>query len=115
MIDFACKKFEISEVIKCSIGLSKAEFRLFDFFIKHSEEDFSTDELSKKLKLDKSTIQRGVKKLHGKNLLFRIQLNQSIGGYLFRYKIKNKLEIKKNVLSVLESWNSRVEQELKKW
>ena len=35
MIDFACKRFEMSEVIKCSLALSKAEFKLFDFFIKN--------------------------------------------------------------------------------
>lgn len=115
MIDFACKTFEMSEVIKCSLNLSRAEYKLFDFFIRNSDKSFSTEELSKSLKLDKSTIQRGVKKLHKKNLLFRSQLNQSVGGYLFRYRVKNKNEIKKKVLEILEGWNETVRKELRKW
>lgn len=115
MIDFACKKFDLNEVIKCSLSLSKSEFRLFNFFIKHSDRDFSTLELSQKLKLDKSTIQRGVKKLHQKGLLFRTQLNQAVGGYLFKYRIKDKKGVKKKVLDILNSWKSTVESELKKW
>lgn len=115
MINFACKDFEIDEVVKCSLGLSKAEYKLFIFFIKHSDGDFSTEELSEKLKLEKSTIQRGVKKLHEKNLLFRSQFNQSVGGYLFKYRIKNKSEIKKNVLEILDRWNNKFKDELRKW
>lgn len=115
MINFACTGFEIDEVVKCSLGLSKAEYKLFSFFIKHHEEDFSTEELSSRLKLEKSTIQRGVKKLHEKSLLFRSQLNQSVGGYLFKYRIKNKAEIKKNVYEILDKWNDKFKEELKKW
>jgi len=115
MMDFACKNVELDEVIKCSLNLSSAEFRLVSFFVKHSERDFSTLELSRKLNLDKSTIQRGVKKLHGKGLLFRSQLNQSVGGYLFKYKIKDKKEIKKKILDILEGWNLKVKHELRVW
>ncbi len=115
MIDFACKSFDIDEVVKCSLSLSKAEFRLLDFFIKNSDKNFSTEELSEKLNLDKSTIQRGVKKLHQKELLFRTQLNQSVGGYLFKYRIKNKDELIKKILGIIDNWNERVKAELKKW
>jgi predicted transcriptional regulator len=115
MINFACKNIELDEVVRCSLNLSNAEFRLISFFVKHPDKNFSTLELSKKLSLDKSTIQRGVKKLHGKGLLFRTQLNQSVGGYLFKYRIKNKSEIKKKILEILESWNSKVRKELRDW
>ena len=115
MIDFACRSFDIDEVVKCSLSLSKAEFKLLDFFIKNSDKNFSTEELSEKLHLDKSTIQRGVKKLHKKELLFRTQLNQSVGGYLFKYRIKNKDELIKKILGIIDYWNERVKSELKKW
>jgi predicted transcriptional regulator len=115
MINFACKELDLNEVIKCSLGLSNAEFRLISFFVKYPEKDFSTEELASRLKLEKSTIQRGVKKLHEKKLLFRIQLNQSVGGYLFRYRIKDKNEIKKNILEILEGWNKKVKDELRTW
>ncbi len=115
MINFACRNIELDDVVKCSLNLSNADFRLISFFVKNPDKDFSTLELSKKLNLDKSTIQRGVKKLHEKNLLFRGQLNQSVGGYLFRYRIKDKNLMKKNILEIIENWNEKVKKKLKDW
>jgi len=114
MIDFACKKFDLDEVIKCVLGLSKSEFRLLKFL---SEQDtrFTTEELSKKLKLDKSTIQRSVKKLHERNLVTRSQINQTVGGYIFLYKIKNKENIKKIVNETLDNWVRTFEKRLSSW
>ena len=114
MIDFACKKFDLDEVIKCVLGLSKSEFRLLKFL---SEQDtrFTTEELSKKLKLDKSTIQRSVKKLHERNLVIRSQINQTVGGYIFLYKIKNKENIKKIVNETLDNWVGTFKKRLSSW
>ena len=50
MIDFACKKFDLEEVIKCVLGLSKSEFRLLKFLENYKKKS-TTEELSKKLKL----------------------------------------------------------------
>jgi len=114
MIDFACKEFDLNEVIKCVLGLSKSEFRLLKFL---SEQDntFTTEELSKKLKLDKSTIQRSVKKLHEKDLVTRSQINQTIGGYIFLYKIKNKGNIRKIVNETLDNWIMTFKKRLSSW
>ncbi len=114
MIDFACKKFDIEEVIKCSLGLSKSEFRLLKFFIEKGKQ-FTTDELAKALKLDKSTIQRSVKKLHEKNLVTRGQINQTIGGYLFTYRIKDKDKIRKIILDTVEGWVEVFRENIAKW
>jgi predicted transcriptional regulator len=114
MIDFACKKFDIEEVVKCSLGLSKSEFRLLNFFIKNKKE-FTTDELAKALKLDKSTIQRSVKKLHQKNLVTRGQINQTVGGYLFTYKIKDKQKIRKIILDTVENWVGVFREKIANW
>lgn len=114
MIDFACKKFDIEEVVKCSLGLSKSEFRLLNFLIENDKQ-FTTDELSKKLNLDKSTIQRSVKKLHQKNLVSRGQINQSIGGYLFLYRIKEKEKIRKIVLDTIEAWVQTFRDKISNW
>ncbi|MBS3079594.1 hypothetical protein J4218_05720 [Candidatus Pacearchaeota archaeon] len=35
MIDFACKRFELREVIKCGFGLTKSDLRIMDFLIKN--------------------------------------------------------------------------------
>jgi predicted transcriptional regulator len=114
MIDFACKKFDIEEVVKCSLGLSKSEFRLLKFLMVH-ETNFTTEELSEKLDLDKSTIQRAVKKMHGKGLLTRGQINQSVGGYVFLYRVKNKPAIRKIVLDTVEGWVQVFRDKISKW
>lgn len=114
MIDFACKKFDIEEVIKCSLGLSKSEFKLLKFLMEHDKQ-FTTEELASFLSLDKSTIQRSIKRLHQKNLVIRGQINQSVGGYVFLYRIKQKENIRKIILDIVEGWTSRVKEEIRKW
>ena len=114
MIDFACKKFDLEEVVKCSLGLSKSEFKLLKFLIENDDQ-FTTDELSKKLKLDKSTIQRGVKKLHEKSLVTRGQINQSVGGYIFLYRIKNKGQIRQIILDTVDAWVNVFHEKIGKW
>ncbi|NCN86639.1 MarR family transcriptional regulator, partial [archaeon] len=42
MIDFACKKFDIEEVIKCSLALSKSDFRILKFLMQN-DDSFSTE------------------------------------------------------------------------
>ena len=115
MIDFACKKFDISDIVKCSLSLSKSDFNALKFLLKNNSEKFNTEELSKKLNLDKSTIQRTMKKLHEKNLISRSQVNSDMGGYSYYYKIKNKLEINGIILKILDNWNENVKENIKKW
>lgn len=113
-IDFACKRFEIEEVVKCSLALSKSDFIILKFLMKNSD-SFSTEELSEELGFEKSTVQRAVKKLHGNGLLFRSQKNQTKGGYLFFYRVKDKTELRKKIFGIIHNWYSRFEEELKKW
>jgi len=114
MIDFACKKFDLDEVIKCVLGLTKSEFHLLKFLSEH-ENKFTTEELSKKLNLDKSTIQRSIKKLHEKNLVIRSQINQSVGEYVFLYRIKNKENIRKVVTGTLDNWVETFKKKISVW
>ncbi|MBS3084964.1 MarR family transcriptional regulator [Candidatus Pacearchaeota archaeon] len=114
MIDFACKKFDLDEVIKCILGLSKSEFHLLKF-LSENDKKFTTEELSKNLNLDKSTIQRSIKKLHEKNLVSRSQINQSVGGYVFLYRIKEKENIKKIVKETLDKWVETFKNKITNW
>ncbi|HIH52384.1 MarR family transcriptional regulator [Candidatus Pacearchaeota archaeon CG09_land_8_20_14_0_10_30_9] len=114
MIDFACKKFDLDEVIKCVLGLTKSEFRLLKY-LSENDSKFTTEELSKKLHLDKSTIQRSIKKLHEKELVSRSQINQSVGGYLFLYKIKDKENIRKTVTETLDNWTNTFKKKISVW
>jgi predicted transcriptional regulator len=114
-LDFACKRFEIEEVVKCSLALSKSDLALLKFLMKDSSRDFTTEELAEKLNLEKSTVQRTVKKLHEKGLLFRRQMNQSKGGYVFFYRIKDRDNLRKIILGIVDSWHERFRIEIKKW
>jgi predicted transcriptional regulator len=114
-IDFACKRFEIEDVIKCSLALTKSDFILIKFLMKKESGAFTTEELSEKLSFEKSTVQRSVKKLHEKGLLFRSQVNQSQGGYIFYYKIKDRDKIREMILAIVNSWHERFKDELRKW
>lgn len=112
-IDFACKKFDILEVVKCSLGLTKVELELFRFFL-HHKESFSSAQLAKKLKVDVSTVQRGVKKLYEVGVIIRNQENLSNGGYVFAYCIADKKKITALVKQIVHTWVSTVESELEK-
>lgn len=115
MIDFACKEFKIEDVIKCALNLTKADLKVMRYFLDEKEQWVDTDSLSKVLKLDISTVQRSVKKLHEKEILQRSQQNLDGGGYVFKYKVNSRNKVKNIIMSVVNSWADRLEQELDKW
>ncbi len=115
MIDFACKEFKIEDVIKCALNLTKADLKVMRYFLDEKEQWVDTDSLSKVLKLDISTVQRSVKKLHEKEILQRSQQNLDGGGYVFKYKVNSRTKVKNIIMSVVNSWADRLEQELEKW
>lgn len=115
MIDFACKTFSLNEVIKCGLGLTKADIKLMHHMLEESDEWFTTDELAKDLNLNLSTIQRSVKKLYEKQVLLRSQSNLSNGGYIFNYRIKAKPALRDLIMAVVHNWVKTVDNELKRW
>lgn len=115
MIDFACRQFDLKDILKCSLGLTKAEFRVFEFFIKNQDKKYTSLDISNKMHLDITTIQKSLKKLFEKNIIVRIQKNLSNGGYIYYYEIKNKNFISQIVLDTINSWQKKVEFELNSW
>ena len=115
MIDFTYKKFNIQDIVKCSLALSKSDFNILKFLLKNSSRKLTTEELAVKLNLDQSTIQRSVKKLYEKGLIIRSQMNKEGGGYLFYYKIKNKAEINYMILGIIDNWVGVVKENIKRW
>ena len=113
-LDFACKKFNLEEVIRCSFNLSKGEFSILKTLLSNKKY-FSTQELEDLTALDRSTVQRGVKKLYESQLLERSQINLNGGGYQFSYKIKSKNEIRQKIILVIQNWSKRVQEEFDNW
>ena len=38
MIDFGCREFDLDDIMKCGLGLTKAEFRVMRYLVQHPEE-----------------------------------------------------------------------------
>lgn len=114
MIDFACKRFELTEVIKCGLGLTKSDWIILEFLMKNRKK-VTSYELAESLNIDVSTAQRSLKRLSEKSLVIRSQTNLLSGGYYYSYEINNKNEIRKMILKVIHGWVGKVELELNKW
>ncbi|MBD3252789.1 winged helix-turn-helix transcriptional regulator [Candidatus Pacearchaeota archaeon] len=114
MIDFACKTFELDEIIKCGLGLTKSDIIVMKFLIERKK-IYSSFELAEELNLDASTVQRSLKKLHEKNIIVRYQKNLSKGGYIFTYKMNSKPIIIGAIKKVIHDWVKKVDDELERW
>ena len=114
MIDFACRRFEIDRIVKCGLGLSKADFAVMKELL-DNDRFVTTEDLVDKLNLNLSTVQRSVKRLTEKNLLIRSQENLSGGGYKFIYKMKDRHEVRKIIINLVKKWSDKVEESLLRW
>lgn len=114
MISFACKDIKFQDLIKCSFELNKTEYNVFMFLITNNKE-YPTLDIAKQLHLDRTTVQKSIKSLTEKNLVFRTQQNMEKGGYTFIYSIKDKYDVKKRMMDIVESWYIRVQEEIKSW
>jgi predicted transcriptional regulator len=113
MIDFACKKLDLNDVMRCGLGITKTEQDILNFLIKNDW--LTANDISSKKSISLATAQRSLKNLHLKNLIERRQQNLDLGGYLFFYKAKDKAHIKRELKEILNSWINNVENSLDKW
>jgi predicted transcriptional regulator len=114
MIDFACKQFSLQDIMKCGLGLTKTELIILQFFLKH-DAYICTKSISTKLKLDESTVQRAVKKLHEAHMIVKTQENFSTGGYQYLYKAVSREKIAQTILQTIESWKKKVHVAFDDW
>lgn len=115
MIDFACKRFDLEEVIRCSLDLTKTEFKIIKYLIEYDDKAFTPGELAKIFQIGLSTSQKIIRNIYQKGLVKRNQKNLNTGGYVFVYSIKEKSFLKQKILSIIYNWIKKVETELKKW
>ena len=115
MIDFACKQFNLDDIIKCGFGLTRTEFKIMEFFLKNKEKEFTTISISKKLNLNLTTIQKAVKKLSEKKIIIRHQKNLTKGGYVYTYESNSKKDIKKSIKQIIRNWSDKVEKRIDGW
>jgi predicted transcriptional regulator len=114
MIDFACKQLDVREVIKCGLGLTRADLQVLEAMLARREWRTSS-EIAAIAKLDLSTVQRSMKRLREKKAVERRQHNLNGGGYEYSYRIGERGELRAQVLTTVKEWAGRVEGELDRW
>ncbi|GIU69670.1 MAG: transcriptional regulator [Candidatus Woesearchaeota archaeon] len=102
-MDITCGKVDIEDIIACSLSLKKSEYRVFEVLLK-TKENLTIVEIAEKLNLDRTTIQKIMKKLSDKGLIHRFQQNLENGGYIYNYNIKDKVAVKKHIKDLLRIW-----------
>ena len=112
-MEFACKKIDVQDIIACSLGLKKSEYKVFEALLQ--SDHVSLKELSKKLNLDRTTLQKILKRFVDNDLVQRFQENLDNGGYVFLYKIKGKEILKKRINAALEKWYETAKLSIEKW
>ncbi len=111
-VQFACKRFPIEQVLRCSFGLSTTEYRVLKQLMGGER---SIEELSSILGKDRTTIQRAIKPLIEKGLVRRRQYNLEGGGYQFYYTAIDKERIKSRVNEQFERFANMVRAEIERW
>ncbi|MGM5482379.1 MAG: MarR family transcriptional regulator [Nanobdellota archaeon] len=115
MIDFACKRFNLEEIIKCALSLTRGECKVFRFFFENPTQIFTTDNISQALSLNLTTVQKAVKKLTEKDILVRHQQNLENGGYIYTYETSPKDKIRRILKDIIKNWAKEVGKEIDKW
>ncbi len=101
-------------LVKCSLALSKSDYRILMFFLEN-DESYTVKDLSEKLGLDRTTIQKSLKNLIRSGVLGQFQENLSPGGYRYIYKINEKEIIKDKIKQIINDWNNNVLKAIENW
>ena len=112
-IDFACRTITVEELLVCSFNLNKTDLKILKYFLK-TNGNFTVKELSDKLKLERSGVQKSIVHLVDKKILIRRQVNNERGGFFYRYSLKDKNEFKKQILFLLENWCSKAKKTIER-
>jgi len=115
MINFACQRFQLEQIIRCGLALTKTDYKILNFLVENTEDWLTTEDIAEKFNINVSTAQRAVKKLHLEKVLQRTQNNLDNGGYIFLYKSYSKDYVKKMILEIVAKWTKAIEQELEIW
>jgi predicted transcriptional regulator len=114
MISFACRDIEFKDLLRCSFELNKTEYNVLMFLLR-SNKFYTAIKLGELMELDRTTVQKAIKRLAEKELVTRKQENLDKGGYLFHYGINNRDDIKERMQKIVEAWHEEVVKEIKRW
>ena len=115
MIDFACKRFDLDDIVKCSLGLTRSEFKIFRYFLENKGMECTTACMTEELGLNLTTVQKAVKKLNEKGVIIRHQKNLENGGYVYGYECGSKDKIRGIVKGIIKDWYRKVDEKIDRW
>lgn len=113
-LNFVCRIITIEDILRCSYSLNKTEILILKSLIEMKEE-LEIEEIAKKIRKDRTTVQRGVKKLVETELIKRRQINLKKGGYQYVYSSRPKPELKEKVMKIFDGFKEAVGNEIQKW
>ena len=113
-ISFACQNIDFKDVIMCSFSLNKTEYALLIFLL-GQQGRLSATSIGKHLNKDRTTVQKAIKKLVDTQLVSKYQINLESGGYTFVYAVKEKEELRRRILQIVQAWSDNVVAAVKSW
>src|SRR3989339_1686432 len=111
MIDFACKKIDIADIIMCSHGLSRTEYAVLMALMGPGGLR-SVSEIAASMGLERTTVQKALAALLSKKLTQRRQLNLSGGGYAYRYSALPKEVFRAGLIATIGGWHKKATEEI---
>jgi predicted transcriptional regulator len=114
MVDFACRTFNLEDVVRCGLSITKTDYKILKYLLK-TQGEVDSKEVSNELKVDLSTAQRSLKRLRDLNLLRRKQINLSSGGYNLLYASIPKENLKQILDKIIDGWTKKAKEELASW
>ncbi|MCD6478236.1 MAG: MarR family transcriptional regulator [Candidatus Aenigmarchaeota archaeon] len=102
MITFACRTINLEDVLRCSFNITKTEYKVLYFILRHKKE-YTASCISRKMGLERTTIQKALKSLVNKGLLKRRKKILLSGGYVFLYDVDKEV-VKGKVKDIVSAW-----------
>lgn len=90
-----------SDLLCCAFGLRNSELDVYFELISGSK---TVEQITERIKRDRSTVQRVLNKLHGKGLVMRNTHTIQRGGYYYEYSAEDTEVIRNQILTQLEEW-----------
>lgn len=111
MVTFACKKINREDLIRCSFNLNMTEYNVLNFLMP-GELTMTPAQIAGEMGLERTTVQKALKKLLASGLVIRRQKNLKKGGYTFFYALSGMEMIKNMMRNTINEWHALVEREI---
>lgn len=103
----------MDDLLRCSFGLTKTELSLLKHYLQHPG-TMTVKELSERLSLERSGVQKAISTLVEKGLVERRQVNNDRGGFFYSYALVDREKIADRSARLIEAWSERAVAEVRR-